>query len=149
MASRDAVAEAISKSGSAKEVLENLGLRAAGGNHKALTKWCSVHGLELPVFKRVYSEDHAISLSTPDELVFIENSAYSSRAGIKKKLRKIWKEWTCADCGIGEEWNGKSLTLQLEHRNGIWNDNRLENLELLCPNCHSQTDSFAGRNKKK
>ena len=46
-------------------------------------------------------------------------------------------------------WNGKSITLQLDHTNGIRTDNRLENLRLLCPNCHSQTITFSGRNKKK
>ena len=44
--------------------------------------------------------------------------------------------------------NGKPLVLQLDHINGISNDNRIENLRFLCPNCHAQTESFAGRNKR-
>jgi 5-methylcytosine-specific restriction endonuclease McrA len=46
-------------------------------------------------------------------------------------------------------WNEKEISLQLEHRNGIHTDNRLENLELLCCNCHSQTSTYAGKNMKK
>lgn len=53
----------------------------------------------------------------------------------------------CADCGIST-WRDRPLSLALHHINGDRHDNRLENLQLLCPNCHSQTDTFAGRNKR-
>lgn len=54
----------------------------------------------------------------------------------------------CSECSCPPVWNGKELNLQLDHINGINTDNRLENLRLLCPNCHSQTSTFAGRNKR-
>lgn len=56
-------------------------------------------------------------------------------------------EYKCAICGNPGEWNGVSLTLQIDHINGIRNDNRIENLRWLCPNCHSQTDTYTGKNK--
>jgi transposase len=52
----------------------------------------------------------------------------------------------CYECGISE-WRGQALSLALHHVNGRGQDNRLENLQLLCPNCHSQTENFSGRNK--
>jgi 5-methylcytosine-specific restriction endonuclease McrA len=55
-------------------------------------------------------------------------------------------ENVCAECGI-DSWRGAPLSLALHHVNGDGKDNRLENLMLLCPNCHSQTENFAGRNK--
>jgi len=55
--------------------------------------------------------------------------------------------YNCTSCGIGDEWNGNPIVLQLDHINGIHDDHRLENLRLLCPNCHSQTDTWCGRNK--
>lgn len=57
--------------------------------------------------------------------------------------------YKCADCGNTGEWQGHELKLQLHHINGINNDNRLENLCWLCPNCHSQTDNYAGKNARK
>jgi 5-methylcytosine-specific restriction endonuclease McrA len=53
----------------------------------------------------------------------------------------------CAECGISE-WLGEPLGLELHHINGDGRDNRLENLQLLCPNCHSQTETFSGRNRR-
>lgn len=53
----------------------------------------------------------------------------------------------CQECGNAGEYNGRPLTLQLDHINGVNNDNRIENLRFLCPNCHSQTDTFCGGNK--
>ena len=55
--------------------------------------------------------------------------------------------YKCHICGI-DEWNDKAIVLQLDHINGVKRDNRIENLRFLCPNCHSQTDTFAGKNKK-
>lgn len=52
---------------------------------------------------------------------------------------------TCKECGIGEEWNGKTLVLQLDHMDGNSDNNQISNLRLLCPNCHSQTENFGSK----
>jgi len=52
----------------------------------------------------------------------------------------------CAICGI-KEWNSRSISMQLDHINGCSHDHRLENLRMICPNCHSQTDTWCGKNK--
>jgi DNA-binding CsgD family transcriptional regulator len=72
-----------------------------------------------------------------------------SRGHLKQRLlRAGLKESRCERCGLSE-WRGAPLTVALHHINGDRNDNRIENLELLCPNCHSQTDTFAGRNGRR
>lgn len=83
--------------------------------------------------------------------ILIKNSKYrGSGARLKDKLYKAkLKEPKCEECGQGEEWRGKKLGLHLEHVNGEHYDNRLENLRILCPNCHAITDTYAGKNKVK
>lgn len=71
---------------------------------------------------------------------------YRGRYNLKARLLKEGlKETRCERCGL-VEWRGRPLIMALHHLNGQRNDNRFENLQLLCPNCHSQTKNFAGRN---
>lgn len=70
-------------------------------------------------------------------------------AKLKKKLLDAGlKKNECEECGISETYNGKPIMMQLDHENGKSDDHRLENLRMLCPNCHSQTQTYSGRNIK-
>jgi hypothetical protein len=85
----------------------------------------------------------------PLEEILVENSTYVNNVTLKRRLLKFGlKQHKCEVCGMGAEWNGKSLVLQLDHINGIHSDNRIENLRIICPNCHTQTSTFCSRNRK-
>jgi Zn finger protein HypA/HybF involved in hydrogenase expression len=71
---------------------------------------------------------------------------YATRASVRKQiLKEGLLNYKCDSCDI-TEWNGKSISLELDHINGKRDDHRLENLRFLCPNCHSQTRTFRGKN---
>jgi hypothetical protein len=71
-----------------------------------------------------------------------------SRFSVKRALlREGLLENRCAECGL-TEWRGQPITIQIDHRNGVRDDHRLDNLRMLCPNCHSQTETFAARNRR-
>jgi 5-methylcytosine-specific restriction endonuclease McrA len=81
----------------------------------------------------------------PNERLFVAGEP-RNRGNLKRRMIADGiKQNVCAACGLGE-WRGKRLSMALHHINGDRLDNRLENLELLCPNCHSQTDTYSGRN---
>jgi DNA-binding CsgD family transcriptional regulator/5-methylcytosine-specific restriction endonuclease McrA len=81
----------------------------------------------------------------PLELLLVQGRP-TSRGHLKNRLVAAGlKEDRCEECGLSE-WRGRRLGMQLHHKNGDGLDNRLENLVFLCPNCHSQTDTYGGRN---
>lgn len=81
------------------------------------------------------------------EKLFCKNSKHSRRILRKHIIENNLLPYKCAICGT-KEWQGKTLSLELDHINGEHNDNRLINLRFLCPNCHSQTTTYGSRNQK-
>jgi 5-methylcytosine-specific restriction endonuclease McrA len=135
------------------DVLGKIGLDPYNGHHKVLHARIDRDGLSLQQLKKNRTVARAAHLSdirrTPDEDMFCENSS-CQRKNVKDRIIKSGMiEYKCVECGNKGEHNGKPLSLQLDHKNGINNDNRLENLRFLCPNCHSQTSTFAGKRLKK
>jgi Zn finger protein HypA/HybF involved in hydrogenase expression len=75
---------------------------------------------------------------------YLRKGTHPANAWLRKAMSRL-HEYKCTCCGI-KEWNGKSITLEIDHINGDNTDNRIENLRYLCPNCHSQTETYKGKN---
>lgn len=80
--------------------------------------------------------------------VFANEVRMSSNVLKKRLFREGYKQEICEECSCTNQWNNKKLTLELDHINGNSKDNSLENLRILCPNCHSQTPTFRNRRRE-
>ena len=101
------------------------------------------------VTSMVGNMDNIYGLSVKSiEEYFKQNTSHCGAHTRDKIIKNNLMEYKCAICGNIGEWNGKQLVLQLDHINGDHFDNRLENLRFLCPNCHSQTETFGSKNYK-
>ena len=148
---KDNVENVVKVSQSHKEVLENLGLRSAGGNYKTLKKYLDEYKIDTSHFIKNYEKmvsrmkEGKIKL----EDILVENSNFS-RTHLKNRLyEENIKNRICEICGQNEIWNGKRMSLILDHINGVHNDNRIENLRIVCPNCHSTLETHCKANIKK
>ena len=146
----ESLVKAVEKHTNFTDVLRELGLRPAGGNHATMKRHAQRLCLDTSHFndaRRVRGLHlYRNTRRRSDAEIFREDSLVASTQ-LRRAARRHVAPFRCATCGNEGTWRGEHLTLQLDHANGRYNDNRLENLRWLCPNCHSQTPTFAGRGK--
>lgn len=136
--------ELIKTSFSLREVCLKAGIVVTTGNYKTLKHIITTNNIDISHFKRQHpmqQEVHELNY------YLCENSTISSFRLKNKLFNEKVKEKKCECCGL-TEWLGQPINLELHHINGNNIDNRLENLQILCPNCHSYTDNYGGKNQK-
>jgi hypothetical protein len=140
---------AIEQSLSWSEALRRLGMRAAGGNHATLQKWARRWGIPTDHFDPyAASRGKGGTRERPLTEILVRGSTYH-RGHLKRRLYKEGlKQPRCELCGQGECWNGRIMSLILDHINGVSDDNRLENLRIACPNCAATLDTHCGRTSR-
>ena len=145
----EALAVAVAQNYSIAGVLKQLGNTVSGTNYRWVHRLVAKYGLDTSHWlggAYLRGKHHTWTPSIPLSEVLVEQSTYAGRNALKRRLVKEGLlAYVCADCGISE-WRGRPLVLHLDHRNGVGDDHRLENIRLLCPNCHSQTDTYCGKN---
>ena len=144
------LSKTVAHNNSVTDVLKVLGLRCAGGNYNTINGYIKKYNLDTSHFETSAEKAKRVLFKQdlPRELILCENSTVH-RSTVK---RYIFKHNLipniCIFCGQDENWYGKKMTLILDHENGIHNDNRLENLRIVCPNCNATLDTHCGKNKK-
>lgn len=134
------------------EILRKLGYNnRSGAMHNKIKERIKKDGLSTYHMNRLNNTVNRNSHNkTPMEELLVENSTYTNNTRMKIRIiNEGVLEYKCEGCGNEGEWLGKPISLQLDHINGINNDNRIKNLRFLCPNCHSQTETYSGKNQGK
>jgi hypothetical protein len=145
--------EIVKNSKTQTECLLKLGLRAAGGNFNTLKKYLKKYNINVDHFNPDEVRIEKLSKLTKKSTIklddiLIQESSYN-RSRLKERLYESGiKVRNCELCGQGEEWMGKKMSLIIDHINGVWNDNRIENLRIVCPNCNATLPTHCGKNFK-
>ncbi|MEV5797269.1 HNH endonuclease [Streptomyces collinus] len=152
---REVLEAAVAASSSLNDVLRHLGLGVVGGHHTHIGRKIKSYGIDTSHFTTMVRTERMREnrrRRTAAEILVRDASARAGRipsGRLKRAMSEMGVEERCALCGIGPVWLGEPLLLEVDHISGDWRDNRLPNLRLLCPNCHSTTDRYRGRGARR
>ncbi|MFI1762114.1 HNH endonuclease [Streptomyces sp. NPDC020800] len=151
---REILEPVVAVSASVNEVVRRLGLDSVGGHQANIARRIKAYGIDTSHFTSVVRTErmrYNQRRRTPEEILVKDTSVHAPRIPsyrLKRAMQEMGAEECCALCGIPPVWLGEPLPLEVDHIDSDWRNNRIENLRLLCPNCHSTTDSYRGRGKK-
>ncbi|MYR04568.1 MULTISPECIES: HNH endonuclease signature motif containing protein [unclassified Streptomyces] len=139
---RVAVAESTSIAGT----LRRLRRPVTGAQRALLRRWIAEAGISTAHFLgQAHGRGKAgtVRAKRPEDiLVKHDGRRRTPTRLLRRALREVGVPERCAECGIGSEWLGEPMTLEVDHINGDWGDDRRDNLRLLCPNCHATTSTW-------
>lgn len=129
------------------DILKHLGISKSGSTYRMLHSRLKKDNIDYTHINLKHNNSIGIQPALNYETVLTENSKYDRTTARRIISRNNLITKICK-CGLSNIWQGKPLTLVLDHKNGKRNDHRIENLQYLCPNCNSQTETFGSRNFK-
>jgi hypothetical protein len=145
---RTAVAESESLAG----VMRRLGLPDNSTSRRTVKKYTAAYGLTTAHFtgQGHYRGRPSYNRKSADGILrqLEPGASRTRRMQLHRALQEMGMPYVCEQCGTGDLWQGQRLVLEIDHINGYRLDNRIENLRYLCPSCHSQTGTFAGRSRR-
>jgi len=144
--------EAVKDATSLSDVARKLGRKPVGGTLTNIKKRCEKYEIDITHFlgQRYLKGRKARNRKRASDILILDENEFPTRAKtiqLKRALLEIGRREECEICGL-VEWNGESLTLDIDHKNGNYWDNREHNLRFLCPNCHRQTKTWGSKNKR-
>lgn len=146
---KENVEQIIKDSTNKSTVLRKMNLKIYTGNYDTLNRYIKKYNIDISHFNRNIFNDSKPFVRILLKDILIENSTYTNNPKLKEKLYKEGlKEKKCELCGQDEEWEGKHMSLILDHINGKHDDNRIENLQIVCPNCNATLNTHCGKNTK-
>lgn len=132
------------------DVIRRVGLTLRAGNYKTVQKHINRLNIDISHFTGqswVGTREYLPVKVIPLEEILVEGSSYGTSNLRLRLIREGVLTAECSNCHL-TEWLDSPIALELDHVNGVSNDHRLENLRLLCPNCHALTPTWRGRNRK-
>ncbi len=144
--------EAAQQSSSVRQILHKLGLIEAGGNYAQIKKYLHLYHIDISHLKGRGWSKGLTGVGKPRlslEQILVKDSYFQSFKLKKRLLAAGLRSRSCEECGWAKATDDGYLPLELHHINGNPRDNRLENLSILCPNCHSLKPNHRGRNRKR
>ena len=143
---------AVTQSMSIRQVLKKIGLVEAGGNYDQIKKYIKYYNIDTSHFRGKAWNKGLTGIGHPVyslKEILKKNSTYQSFKLKKRLFLSNLKKVACEQCGWAEKSSDGRIPLELDHINGDRHDNRIENLRILCPNCHSLQATHRGRNMKR
>ena len=150
--SKKDLGSAAKQSTSIRQILHHLGLKESGGNYKQIKKYLRHYKVNINHFRGQAWNRGLNGIGKPRlslKEILVKGSGYQSYKLKKRLFVANLKTPKCQICGWSKQSQDGRIPLELDHINGDSSDNRLENLRILCPNCHSLQPTYRGRNRKK